>query len=325
VSRGPAKANIRIALSSEQRSDAAAVAVLRGLLEVILANRDAILNGRDPEFLHQFRIAVRRSRTVAHQLAGVFEPLELRGFRSEFRWLQQATGEARDLDVQVLEFEALRGMLPEGLRPDLDPLRLVLEHWRLAAHGQTARVLRSRRTADLLTDWEMLLETLVETSTADRHAATRPIGELSAQRIRRVHKRVIKRGQRVSASSPATGLHELRKAGKQLRYLVELFAVPLHSPDDLDPVIKPLKAVQDVLGRFQDRQVQVAMLHRVAPEVATLPGGAQAVLAMGMLIERLQGDARAARSELSAPLGELGGPEARHLVQPSKPIPLPKP
>jgi CHAD domain-containing protein len=300
VTSGPPKAKIWVPLSSELRSDAAVVAVLRALLEVIVANRDGVLTGRDPEHLHQLRIAVRRSRTVQRQLGGVFPPLELRGFRSEFRWLQQATGEARDLDVHVEDFDGLRALLPEALRPDLDPLRMVLEHWRLAAHGAMVRMLRSRRTADLLTDWEMLLETLVESPIADRERATRPIGELSGHRVRRVYKRLLKLGGPISAVTPAPALHELRKKGKELRYLLELFAVPLHSAAALEPVIEPLKALQDILGRHQDREVQVAVLRRVADEVSTLPRGPQAVLTMGMLI---------------GPLAELGATEQRQIIK----------
>ncbi|HEY2004948.1 MAG TPA: CHAD domain-containing protein [Solirubrobacteraceae bacterium] len=311
----PPKAKISVPLSSELRSDAAVVAVLRALLEVIVANREGVLAGRDPEHLHQLRIAVRRSRTVQRQLGAAFPPLELRGFRSEFRWLQQATGEARDLDVQVEDFDDLRALLPEALRPDLDPLRMILEHWRLAARGATVRTLRSRRTVDLLTDWEMLLETLVELPIADREQATRPIGEFSAQRVRRAYKRLLKLGEGVSADTPAPVLHELRKKGKELRYLLELFAVPLNSAAALEPVIEPLKALQDILGRQQDRVVQIAVLRRVADEVATLPDGAQAVLTMGVLTERLAEDARAARSELNEPLAELGATEQRHIIK----------
>ncbi|MEO6859801.1 MAG: CHAD domain-containing protein [Solirubrobacteraceae bacterium] len=315
MSASPPKAKIRIAMAPEQRSDAAAAAVLRGLLEVILANREGALVGRDPEHLHQLRISVRRSRTVQRQLAGVFPPLELRGFRSEFRWLQRATGEARDLDVHVADFASLRALLPESVQPDLGPLRLVLEHWRLAAHGQLISVLRSRRTEDLLGDWEMLLESLVELPTADRGRATRPIGELSAHRVRRVYKRLLKMAEAISDTSSASAVHELRKKGKELRYLLDLFAVPLHSADSLAPLIRPLKELQEVLGRHQDREVQIAMLRGVAGEVAGLTRGPQAVLAMGMLIDRLENDARAARSELAGPMAELGAGEQRRLVR----------
>ena len=169
------KAKVSVALSRDQRSDVAAAAVLRALTEAIEGNRDGAMTGEDPEFLHQLRIAVRRSRTVQRQLKAAFPPLVLPGYRSEFRWLQQTTGEARDLDVYLLGFEELRGFLPEAIRADLGPLRAVIGHWRLAAHAEASRALASRRTTELLTDWEMLLETLVELPVSDRPDATTPI------------------------------------------------------------------------------------------------------------------------------------------------------
>lgn len=315
MSDAPPKGKVTVALAPDQRSDAAVAAVLRALLELILANREGALPGRDPEYLHQLRICLRRSRMIQRQLAGVFPPLELRGFRTEFRWLQRATGQARDLDVHLGQFEALRALLPGPARPDLDPLRLVLEHWRLAAHGDTSRALRSRRTEDLLSDWEMLLESLVELPTADRDRATRPIGELSAHRVRRVYKDFLGSGEAITPTSPPAAVHALRKQGKELRYLLDLFGVPLHSADGLAPLIKPLKALQDVLGRHQDREVQIALLRSVAEEVATLNHGPRAVLAMGVLIDRLRSEIREARQELAGPMAELGAGEQRQLVK----------
>ena len=64
-----------------------------------------------------------------------------------------------------------------------------LAHWRLAAHGRRSRVLASRRASELLSDWEMLLETLVERPLEDRPAATQPIGETAGRRIRKAYPR----------------------------------------------------------------------------------------------------------------------------------------
>ena len=138
---GPPKAKVSVALDPGLRSDVAAAAVLRALTGAIEGNREGAMAGQDPEYLHQLRIAVRRSRTVQRQLRHVFPPLLLPGYRSEFKWLQRATGEARDLDVYLLEFDAMRELLPNGMREDLAPLRTVLTHWRLDAQAQTSRVL----------------------------------------------------------------------------------------------------------------------------------------------------------------------------------------
>jgi CHAD domain-containing protein len=295
----PSRAKVSVALGFEQRSDAAAVAVLRALREVIMVNRDGSLRGEDPEHLHQLRIAVRRTRTVQRQFKGVFPPHELIGYRSEFRWLQRATGEARDLDVYVDRFGELAESVPARLRGDLEPLRMILSHWRLAARGETARALHSRRTDELLSDWEVLLESLVELPRDDRPDAALTVGRLVSRRLRAVYEQVLGRGREVGSTSPPAAYHELRKKTKELRYLLELFGTPLYEEATVGAAIRLVKRLQDVLGRHQDCEVQIGMLSSLAEEVAGLPGGPRAVLAMGVLIDRLLADQLAAREEFA--------------------------
>jgi CHAD domain-containing protein len=314
ASGGAVSAKIDVPLAYDQRADAAAVAVLRRLLTVISDNIAGSIRGADDEHLHQLRIAVRRSRTVQRQLKDVFPAPELPGFRSEFRWLQQATGDARDLDVYVQDLGALRDMLPEAMRADLAPLEPVLVHSRLAARAEMARALLSARTVNLLEDWDRLLETLVELPTDDRPAAQRPIGEVAGQRIRKVYRRIVRMGEAIGADSPAADYHDLRKKGKELRYLLELFGIKLFGEETVAPMVKALKALQDVLGRHQDREVQMAMLRASADEVAGLPGGGAACMAMGVLVDRLAVDERAARAEFSERFAQLASDEQRRLV-----------
>jgi CHAD domain-containing protein len=309
------KAKVNVPLAYDQRADAGAVAVLRSLLEVIGENFEGAISGEDPEHLHQLRIAVRRSRTVQRQLKGVFGPDELPGFQAEFRWLQQATGTARDLDVYLEDLESLRAMLPEEMRDDLDPLVPVLAHSRLAARADMTRALRSDRTANLIEDWERLLETMPARSADERPAATRPIGEVAGKRIRKVYKRIVKMGRAIAHDSPAADYHALRKKGKELRYLLELFGARLFDEDAVGPFIKSLKALQEVLGRHQDREVQIAMLRAGAEEVASLPGGGAACMAMGALVERLRADQRVARDEFAERFAKLAGKPQRALVR----------
>lgn len=307
-------AKVDVPLAYEQRADAAAVAVLRRLLSVIDGNREGVLADTDPEFLHQLRVSVRRSRTVQRQLANVFPELELPGFRTEFRWLQQATGEARDLDVYLLGFDEMAALIPLSLRADLSPLRQVLEHWRLTAHWEMARAVESRRTDELLYDWEILLESLVELPTSDRPGATRSIGELSSRRIRLVYKRIVRMGRAIGPNSPPDAYHELRKTGKELRYMLELFGTKLHDPEVVAPMVGSLKALQDTLGRHQDREVQKLMLQSLVDEVASLSRGPRAVMAMGILIDRLTIDEAAAREEFAQRFGTFASAKQRRLV-----------
>lgn len=310
-----ARAKVDVPLDPGQRSDAAVVAVLRRLLAVIRDNVDGAIDGADDEYLHQLRIAVRRSRMVQRQFRGVFSPLELPGFRSEFRWLQQATGPARDLDVYISDLGSLAELLPERLRPDLAPLRPVLLHGRLTARADMTRALRSARTEQLLEDWDWLLETLVELPLDDRGAATRPIGETAGARIRRMYRRIVHMGRRIDAASPAGDYHDLRKSAKELRYLLELFGLKLFDEERVAAMVKSLKALQDVLGRHQDREVQIGMLRALADEVATLAGGAAACLTMGVLVDRLAADEAAARGEFEQRFAAFASDEQRALVK----------
>ncbi len=109
---GGVSSKIDVPLAADERTDRAAARVLSRLLEVMDANLDGTLADVDSEFLHDFRVAVRRSRSVQRELRGAFPPEQLARFRGEFRWLQQVTGNARDLDVYVLEFDDFRAMLP---------------------------------------------------------------------------------------------------------------------------------------------------------------------------------------------------------------------
>jgi CHAD domain-containing protein len=309
------RAKVDVPLAYDIRADAGAVAVLRRLLAVIRDNVDGAIQGSDDEYLHQLRIAVRRSRTVQRQLAGVFPPDDLPGFRSDFRWLQQATGPARDLDVYVADFGELAGMLTERLRPDLDPVRLVLLHSRMTARADMERALRSARAVQLFEDWDRLLETLVEFPLEDRPLASEPIGRAAGGRIRKVYKRIVRMGRAVGPDSPPEAYHELRKKAKELRYLLELFGVKLFDEDHVAPMVKSLKALQDVLGRHQDREVQMAMLHSLADEVSALPGGGRACLAMGVLVDRLSVDEAAARDEFGVRFADFASDDQRALVR----------
>ena len=160
---------------------------------------------------------MRRSRTVQRQFHKAFPPAELPGFRAEFRWLQQATGPARDLDVYLEDLDSLRELLPEHMRRDLDPLVPVLGHSRLVARADMTRALRSVRAANLFEDWDRFLESrskLAPRPPGRRHADRSRGGK----RIRKVYKQIVTMGRAIERSSPTEEYHELRKKGKELRY-----------------------------------------------------------------------------------------------------------
>jgi CHAD domain-containing protein len=312
---GGFNAKVEVKLAPTQRADAAAAAVLRRLAEVMEANLEGTIADLDSEFLHDFRVSVRRSRSVQRELRGAFPAEALSHFRSEFRWLQRITGDARDLDVYVLDFESMRALVPEPMRADLEPLRKVLLGRRVLARRAMVRELRSERTATLRREWEAFLEELVGLPDDGRPDAARAIEEVAGRRIAKVYRRMVKLGAAIGADTPPEAYHDLRKKGKELRYLLELFGAALFPGEAVKPMVKKLKALQDVLGRHQDRQVQVATLHDLSEEVSARPDGAAALMAMGVLVERLEEDEHLARAEFAEHFARFSAKAQRRTVK----------
>jgi CHAD domain-containing protein len=304
-----------VQLEFDQPADAAAAEVLGALLHAVEANLPGAIDDPDSEDLHDLRVAVRRSRSVQRQLKRAFPPAELDHFRGEFRWLQGVTGQARDIDVYVLGFEDLRALVPEATRSDLDPVLGVLRDHRRQARDEMAEELRSERFTALMSGWAALLELLPSMPIAERPDAKRPIGEVAGERIVKVYKRMVKAGGAIDSTSPPEAYHELRKKGKELRYLLELFAGPLYPKKVVKPMVRSLKALQDVLGRHQDRQVQQAMLRSLAGELAALPDHASTLIAVGVLLASLYQDGRAARGQFAERFEAFGSKGQRALVK----------
>jgi CHAD domain-containing protein len=306
---------IVVPLLLQERADRAAVRVLRSLLGVIEANLEGAVTNIDSEFLHDYRVSVRRSRSVQRELKRVFPPGELSAFRDGFRWLQRVTGDARDLDVYVLGFDSMRAVVPVQMRADLDPLLAVLQAHRATARRAMARTLRGKRASSLPARWSEFLDGLEQLPDEGRPDAARPIGEVAGERIGKVYRKMVKMGGAIDEASPAQDYHELRKRGKELRYLLELFGAALYPPDVVKPMIKSLKGLQDVLGRHQDREVQIGMLTRLSDEIGSVDGGAAALMATGVLVAALREDELAARAEFAHSFAGFASKVQRKLVR----------
>jgi CHAD domain-containing protein len=295
----------------------AALLILQNLFRAMLDNEKGVLSTGDPEFLHNFRVAVRRTRSAMNQLQGVLAPPAQVQFRQEFAWLSEITGPTRDLDVFLLRFEEYRSILPEKFRDDLDPLVRFLEaHQRIERH-RLAVELASPRYRQLKKDWTIFLfECCVEENPP---AAGRPVLEVAGHRIRKDLRRVIRTGQAIKDDSSPEVLHDLRKNCRKLRYLLEFFQ-SLYPPQKIARKISSLKILQDNLGEYQDLEVQSVALQEFAGQMAAegeVPP--LSLLAMGMLIEGLRCRQRQAREKFANRFAEVFQGKNRWLLPGPKP------
>jgi CHAD domain-containing protein len=293
---GGFSSKIDVGLRPRRRADRAAVAILQTLDAAIAANLPGTLADVDSEFLHDLRVAVRRTRALQRELRGVFPPADLERFRADFRWLQAVTGPTRDLDVYLLDFDGFAAS--DAQQRDLAPLRALLTERRRRERRRMVRALRSPRTLALLDEWPRFLATLPALPGDDRPDAARPVADVAARRIRTVYRRMVRMGSAIDDDSPPVALHDLRKKGKELRYLLEFFA-PLFPAATVAPMVRTLKSLQDTLGRFQDREVQAATLRSLGADVAALEDGPAALMAMGVVVDALEARQAQARAEFA--------------------------
>jgi CHAD domain-containing protein len=271
--------------------------ILQGLLKAMAANEEGTIAARDPEFLHDFRVAVRRTRSALSQLKAVLPLPALKRFRPEFAWLGEVTGPTRDLDVFLLRFAAYRQSLPAEFHDALEPFGRFLDDHQRTEQRRLVENLASPRYLLLKKDWaEFLAGRSLQDSPPD---AGLPVSEVARRRIRKALRRALREGEAIGDDSPAEDLHELRKTCKKLRYLLEFFQ-SLYPPPKIAKLIQALKTLQDNLGDFQDLQVQSKALQTFADQMAAereVPP--RALLALGMLIEGLQHRQRQARDEFT--------------------------
>ncbi len=287
--------------------------MLDTLATTIGANWQGTIDESDPEFLHDLRIAVRRTRTVLAEAKAVLPAPILGPARAEFAWLADLTGSPRDLDVYLLEWPRYTDPFDEEVASTLEPVRDLLERRRAEAHDELAGALRSERATGLMATWRTWLEQPLGGDDLPARAG-RPLGPLVARRIARAHGVVLERGRLVGPDTPAEPVHDLRKDAKRLRYLLECFGSLLPNRAR-GQFVKRLKALQDNLGEHQDAAVHVGLLRGIAHELHHAGASADTLVAIGRLTEQLDQRRLAARAEFAGRFADFDTPATRRNLE----------
>jgi len=283
---GDYSSKLDVSLKPDQSAIDATRKVLRNLMNTLERNIPGTQADLDSEFLHDLRVATRRTRSALSQVKQVLPEDLVVDFKQRFAWLGQVTGPVRDLDVFLLELPRYRASLPASMAGDLDGLE---EHLR-AAHATEQAILKSNLGSDqmrkLVEDWHEVLD--AETVPGEPAAfAELSIEEVASRRIWRMYKRVLKAGRLISVDGPAEEMHELRKDCKKLRYLIEFFR-GIYPGKELKQLIRALKVLLDNLGEFQDLEVQADKLRSFAKDFDPQDSHSMpTVMAIGALVADL--------------------------------------
>ncbi|MEM1181426.1 MAG: CHAD domain-containing protein [Acidobacteriota bacterium] len=284
IGRRPGDYTSKVKLKLKRRSTAleASQTIYGSLLDAMLINEPGLRADLDSEFLHDFRVAVRRTRSALSQVKGVFADDVVEHFKNQFRWLGQITGPTRDLDVYLLKMPTYRADLPEASQEHLEPLERFLVERQAAEQRELVRQLDSARYRDLIDTWRLQL---ARPSTGP--LAEAPVVDVASARVWKLYRRMVKAGRAITDETPAEALHDVRIVGKKLRYLMEFFR-SLYAKKEIDTAIRELKRLQDLLGDFNDYEVQEAAMGQFAVQLADSmkahgQDSAPSLLAMGRL------------------------------------------
>ena len=245
-----------------------------------------VILGLDDEFLHQYRIAIRRSRAIAESVQEVTGDKSLAKAVKTLKRHARATGPLRDLHVFLQDLPQLCGHNSEVQAA----LNIWFEREAANSHKKLVKRLQSKRYQDSMEQWLNLI---------DSRKFHKLAGSLQHKDIRKAVEHRIKGFNKLTAelmhTSPDEDIHRLRKQLKRIRYLMEL------DVRTWKPRLKVLKARQQLYGQFQDLHVQIELLEqfrKTAPEV--LPA------ALSGIIETL-GERKADARKQILTLGGLDG------------------
>ncbi len=203
--------------------------------------------GFDPEFLHQYRIALRRSRAIAEAIQEVTGAKRLAGPVKQLKHRARTTSRLRDLHVLLQQLPNLcdgNDELETGLHTYFEQA-VATEQRRLT------EALSGKGKQEPGSDWQDLVESKGFRKLA-RSLNHKDIRKTVHQRMKQCQRRALK----LTMDSPDDQIHGLRKLLKRTRYLMEL------EPERWQGPLKRVKRRQELFGSFQDLCVQTELLQQ---------------------------------------------------------------
>lgn len=241
--------------------DDAFVVILRSCLRHLLGSMPAAEDGRDPEGVHQLRVALRRLRSAFDLMRSVDSSSELEALRSEARWFTQSLSAARDWDI------FRKGTLPTVAKAcpsvaGFGALAQLAEERRSAAYDSVRQVMADRRCARFVIELGGLIEARGwRGDVPPEHLGqlAEPAIEFAGRLLTERHTKALKRGRHFK-SLGTEERHRLRLALKKLRYAVD-FLLPMYGRrKPIRRFFAKLADLQEELGAYNDIATTSALL-----------------------------------------------------------------
>lgn len=301
VRPAPYSINLRLDFAPETHARSVLLEIFARLLSIARWNEHGIAKDIDTEFLHDFRVALRKLRSVTGQMKGVFPDNLTASWKRKIGDLCRRTNPLRDYDVYLLSRRRLESMLPPELCVGLGPFFDSLKAERESEARRVAEFLQSdaykNQIDQLQREWADL-QNMQETANSSR-----PILQVAGERILKRFRRIRKTAKSITPETPDSVIHALRIECKKMRYLLECFG-HLFPAETVHPLARQLSKLQNRLGRYNDTSLQQEYLLRHCSSHLQ-SGDTQLALSLGALIGSLHHEHAALRKNLLTSLNRF--------------------
>ena len=259
------------AISPKHSVDDVIAMVMSAGQQHLLANQAILEYGREPEGVHQTRVALRRLRTACSLLRKEVPSPAFQAFGGEAKWLMHMLGPARDWDVFATTTLA-RLETACACDVDFDGLRRAAEPHRIASYGRLREALMDPRYTRFqlsLRRWIERRSWRTEVPSEALETLTEPASALAVRVLERLHRKALKKGARFGRLQHEAR-HDLRVTLKKLRYATEFFLPVFGGQAAAKRYVARLSKLQDALGHANDSTATRSLLG-VAEEAGFTP------------------------------------------------------
>lgn len=249
-----------VSFSSNESAAEATRRLMAALLRVLEANVPGVRNDIDMEFLHDFRVALRRTRSLMGEMKAALPPGSRERLLPLLKRATKSTNRLRDLDVLLEDQDRYESYVPDILHPEFKELYAGVRRERETVRSDLLEYLDGPDYAELVRVWRHLTADPWNLDELEQAARTRA-AEIAHARMVRAYRKLEKRVDAAAEACTAESIHAVRIAGKKLRYLLELFG-PLFDEGLMRSLSRHLKKVQNRLGDFNDLTQHEQILER---------------------------------------------------------------
>lgn len=220
-------------------------AIYYSLSKKILFYQEKFLKSNEVEALHQFRVNIRKTRSLLQSMSKIFDDTINNRFIKDLKLIALSTNQKRDMDVFMEYLDTLDEIEAEEIKEALksqEDLHVNNVH----------EMLHSEEYARIMQEWGVVIKD--EDGFFKGKMGNSPLKKVGAISLIKRLKKMKKKLLVLDESTQLYHFHSVRIEFKRLRYLSEFFS-EFFTQKSIEQTMVVSKKMQSLFGTLQDRDV----------------------------------------------------------------------